>query len=98
MARWKSTNRTPGRTAPINSKADDAEASVGRVTPRSAPRAEDIPSPSWLPIVMAVLFGIGMLTIIGNYIEIWPGSPTNNYLGVGLLFILGGTVLATRWR
>ncbi|MEM9714049.1 MAG: cell division protein CrgA, partial [Actinomycetota bacterium] len=70
---------------------------AGRYTAPTV-RPEDMPSAAWVPIVMAVLFGLGMLTIIVNYLEWWPGSPSNNYLGVGLLFVLAGTVLATRWR
>lgn len=47
---------------------------------------------------MGVLFALGMLTIIVNYLGWWPGGSSNSYLGIGLLLILGGTVLATRWR
>jgi hypothetical protein len=97
MARWKSSNRTPGRTAPIAPRSEHTDTSAGRVTPRSV-HPEDQPSPPWLPIVMAVLFGLGMLTIVVNYLGWWPGGSSNAYLGVGLLFVLGGTVLATRWR
>ena len=70
-----------------------------RYTPPAEPVGDHAPpSPAWLPVLIAVLIGIGVLAIVGNYTEIAPGSPTNAYLLVGLGFILAGTIVATRWR
>ncbi len=100
MARWKSNNPKSGRTAPVpkaGAARNDDDQGAGRYTPPTV-RPEDLPSAAWVPIVMAVCFGVGMLVIIVNYLEWWPGSPSNTYLGVGLLFVLAGTIAATKWR
>ena len=101
MARWKSNNPKSGRTAPVPKAGTAGKAGEdhgsGRYTPPTV-RPEDLPGAAWVPIVMAVCFGLGVLVIIVNYLGWWPGAPSNNYLGVGLLFVLAGTIAATRWR
>ena len=43
--------------------------------------------------------GLGMLTILANYVDLLPGDgPSNTYLLVGLGFITLGFILATRYR
>ena len=81
-----------------------------RVTPKSTPAAstrytpptahyEDLPSPTWVPVLMFALFALGMLTIFLNYVAILlPGSTSNWYLLLGLGFILGGIITATQYR
>ena len=74
-----------------------APPSSGRYTP-PAPRA-DKPSPLWVPIVMFTALGLGMLTILANYVDLLPGDgPSNTYLLVGLGLITAGFVMATRYR
>jgi hypothetical protein len=55
-------------------------------------------SPMWVPVLMFVLLGIGMLVIPLNYMGVLPGSTSNAYLGVGLLAICGGILVATQYR
>ncbi len=52
-------------------------------------------SPPWLPVVMLALFVIGGLAIMARYLVF---SDSNIPLLVGLVCLLGGLFLATRWR
>ena len=81
----------------------------GRDTPKKVPGAstrytpptakfEDMPSPVWVPILMFTMFGLGMLTIFLNYVELLPSATSNWYLLLGLGFILGGIITATQYR
>jgi hypothetical protein len=86
----------------------------GRVTPKggstSAARAEassrytpPIPkeykvSPPWVPVLMFVLLGLGMVVIFCNYLGVLPGGTKNTYLLGGLAAILGGIMTATQYR
>jgi hypothetical protein len=72
--------------------------SSSRYTPPSQNYA-DMPSPLWVPVLMFVLLGAGMLTIFLNYLGMVPGGDTSNwYLLLGLGFILGGIITATQYR
>jgi hypothetical protein len=55
-------------------------------------------SPTWLPVVMFGLLGVGIVVILLNYLSVLPGAPTNWYLLAGLTAILGGIVAATQYR
>lgn len=99
MARWKNSSTAKGRTPKSSPSEDDGDQHSARYTPSAVERGElELPSPMWVPILMGVLLAIGMILIVVNYLGWWPSAPNNSYLGVGLLFILGGTITATRWR
>jgi hypothetical protein len=84
----RSSKPTGGRVTPKTS---------GRYTPPT-PRAEKS-SPLWVPIAMFTALGLGMLTILANYVDLLPGDgPSNVYLLVGLGLITVGFILATRYR
>lgn len=89
------------KAAPAKARRKKPEADVpitsSRYTPPSA-RDLDLPSPMWVPILMFTLFGLGMLVIFLNYVELLPGSVSNWYLLVGLGLILGGIITATQYR
>jgi len=86
----------------------------GRVTPKggpvSAPRPDPssrytppVPkeykvSPTWVPVLMFTLLGIGLVVIFCNYLGVLPGGTKNSYLLVGLGSILGGIMTATQYR
>ncbi|TML13369.1 MAG: cell division protein CrgA, partial [Actinobacteria bacterium] len=68
----------------------------GRVTPRATSatpsarytppvtRKQDMPSPMWVPVLMFALLGLGILTIVLNYVSLLPGGEVNNwYLVLG---------------
>lgn len=55
-------------------------------------------SPIWVPILMFVLLGAGMLVILANYLGVLPGETSNAYLGIGLGSICAGILVATQYR
>lgn len=87
----------PGSTAAHAHTAggDDAEGSK-RYTPPTA-KYQDMPSPTWVPVLMFALLGFGCLFIIANYAGAF-GDPENWRLLVGLAAILGGIIAATNYR
>src|SRR5689334_11029406 len=60
--------------------------------------AEMRSSPRWYPVFILVLFAIGLVGIMLNYLGILPGGASNVYLFIGLGFIVLGFVAATRWH
>ena len=82
----------------------------GRVTPKgtqphNAKSVETLremdhtPSPPWVTWLLFGLLAIGMLIIFLNYTKLVPGGETENaYTLLGLAFILGGIITATRLR
>jgi hypothetical protein len=86
------------RVTPPKAKAGTEPA--GRYTAPNT-RAKKGPSPRWVPILMFTLWGLGLLLIVLNYMEVLPGSdPDGNgwYLVAGLGSILGGIMVATQYR
>ena len=55
-------------------------------------------SPTWVPILMFALLGVGLVIIFCNYLGVLPGGTKNSYLLVGLASILGGIVTATQYH
>jgi hypothetical protein len=70
--------------------------SAGRYTP-PVPKEYKI-SPTWVPVLMFSLLGLGMLMIVTNYMGILPGGANNTYLLVGLGLITAGFTTATRYH
>ena len=68
-----------------------------RYTP-PADHTIDMPSPWYIPAIMFALWGIGILLIFLNYVELLPGSQTNWYLLGGLGAILAGIIVATQYK
>ena len=52
----------------------------------------------WVPILMFTLLGLGVVTIILNYINLLPGGAGNGYLLLGLGLITGGFITATYYH
>jgi hypothetical protein len=76
------------------SPSDDRRVGAStRYTPPT-PRSE-IESPKWVPILMAVLIGIGVIIIFMRYV-VWQDS--NLPVLFGLVFLLGGLYTATKWH
>ena len=59
---------------------------------------EDLPpSPTWVPVLMFGLLGLGVLVILFNYVgSLWDTSNPILLLGLGM--ILGGIITATQYR
>ncbi|MEY2472448.1 MAG: hypothetical protein QOK28_1777 [Actinomycetota bacterium] len=70
--------------------------SQGRYTP-PVPKEYKV-SPTWVPVLMFSLLGVGMLMIVTNYMGILPGGASNAYLLVGLGMITAGFITATRYH
>jgi Cell division protein CrgA len=68
----------------------------GKVTARR-PISDDH-SPKWYGWLIVALLGVGMLTIILNYLSVLPGSVSSWYLIGGLGVMFAGFFLATRYK
>lgn len=94
----------------MSQKPNKRRVSGGRVTPKgtrpdgytpdtvSHTGLEDLrPSPAWVPVVMFLLLGAGVLVILLNYVgSVWDTSNAVLLLGLGM--ILGGIITATQYR
>ena len=95
--------KTPASTGRVTPKGGHTPPKSGHM-PTTGRYTPPIPqeykvSPRWVPIVMGILLIAGMLTIIGNYLNLLPGEdPSNAYLLGGLGLITAGFIVATRWR
>lgn len=85
-----------GNPATAGKTKGGAAPSSTRYTP-PVPQSVKV-SPRWVPVVMFVLLGAGLLVILLNYVGLLPGATSNWYLVVGLGFILGGIMTATQWH
>ncbi len=103
MASKPAKRKVPGgRVTPKGGRAPGAGSSAGgpaastRYTP-PVPTSTKV-SPTWVPVLMFALLGLGLLVIFCNYLGVLPGDTSNGYLLVGLALILGGIVTATQYR
>lgn len=55
-------------------------------------------SPTWVPVVMFGLLGLGGLVIFLNYLGLLPGATDNLYLLLGLGLVLGGIITSTQFH
>lgn len=78
------------REAPHTSHGVEQSARYTPPTPK-----EFYESPRWVPILMLTLIALGAVSIILRYI-VW--NDTNAPVLVGLVFLLGGLFVATKWR
>jgi hypothetical protein len=87
-----------GRTTPKGTRPGNQPrpASSARYTP-PAPDVHQ-PSPLWVPVLMFGLIGLGIVTILLNYLNLLPGDADNRYLVLGMVLITGGFITATRYR
>jgi hypothetical protein len=85
-----------GRTTPKGGASEGRPGQSTRYTPPT-PREVKV-SPTWVPVLMFTLLGIGLVVIFLNYLGVLPGGMSNAYLGVGLAAICGGIVTATQYR
>lgn len=81
------------RTAARSGDPKKAAAESSRYT-APIPRSQ-LESSVWVPGIMFVLLGAGMVVIFLTYV-VWGGRPLT--LGVGLALILGGILTATQYR
>ncbi len=91
------TKEAPGRVTP---RADSQSASLPSLSGRyTAPTPVSYRhSPWWVPALMLVFFGAGLLMIVLNYISLLPGAPSNWYLIGGLGSMILGFATSTQFR
>ena len=85
--------RVTPKGGPANAPRPEASS---RYTP-PVPRSQKV-SPTWVPVLMFALLGIGLVIIFCNYLGVLPGGTKNTYLLAGLGAILGGIVTATQYH
>jgi Cell division protein CrgA len=62
--------------------------------PKPKPRS----SPVFVGPLFFTLLGVGVIVIIGNYLELFPGPTSNWRLWYGLALVAGAFGVATQWR
>jgi len=56
-------------------------------------------SPLWVPAAMFTCLLLGLLVIVGNYLELLPGGQAqNSSLFIGLGLMVAGFALSTQYR
>jgi hypothetical protein len=69
----------------------------GRYTPPKPKTAKE--SPLWVPSTMFTCLLLGVVVIVGNYLQLLPGGTAqNSYLFVGLGLLIAGFILSTQYR
>lgn len=76
--------------------AHEPETTSSRYTP-PVPQEFKV-SPTWVPVVMFGLLGLGGLVIFLNYLGLLPGATDNLYLLLGLALVLGGIITSTQFH
>jgi hypothetical protein len=98
VARGKTPAKTPGKPGSKGSVAGRAQRPGSkRYTPPTPKTVKH--SPLWVPVAMFTSMGAGVAVIIGNYLQLLPGGEAKNgYLILGLVLLIAGFVLSTRYR
>ena len=72
-------------------------AGAHRYTPKTPKTVKH--SPLWVPVAMFTSMGAGIVVIVTNYLQVLPGGEARNgYLILGLVLMIAGFVLSTRYR
>ena len=82
----------------VEEKRPGYQASGRYTAPTVHTAAELHETKPWVPYAMFAFLIMGLVLIIGNYLEILPGSSDGKYLLAGLLCITGGFATATQLR
>ncbi len=94
----KPSSGDPGPTRSKRVTPAGTQPGGARTVARPAARK---PSPRWVPVLMFSLWGIGLLVIVLNYMQILPGAESGGngwYLVAGLGSILAGIIVATQYH
>ncbi len=79
-------------------EAPHHDSSIGKSSRYTPPTPKEYyESPRWVPILMMVFIGLGVLAIISRYL-VPSFENTNTPVLLGLLFMLGGLFTATKWK
>jgi hypothetical protein len=100
----KRRGESSGRVTPKGGPVKSAKSSSSSGTPGASSRyTPPVPaykkvSPPWWPATMFVPWGLGIVMIILNYVQLLPGSVSNWYVLGGLGLILAGIIAATQYH
>ena len=99
----RKTKDAPGRVTPKGGHPRRSASGSGAPTTSSGRYTAPIPremrsSPPWVPVLILVFFGVGLLAIVLNYLSVLPGGASNVYLFIGLGCIVAGFIGATRYH
>ena len=86
------------KAAPPKERLPGYQTSGRYTAPTIHTAAERHETKPWVPYVMFGFLIVGLILIIGNYLEVLPGSSDGKYLLAGLLCITGGFATATQLR
>ena len=94
----KAPAKTPSKAAAKKPTVSGrAQAGSKRYTPPTPKTVKH--SPLWVPVAMFTSMGAGVVVIVGNYLQLLPGGDAkNSYLILGLVLMVAGFVLSTRYR
>jgi hypothetical protein len=88
----------PGQVTAMAKEAPHHDSSIGKSSRYTPPTPKEYyESPRWVPILMMVFLGLGVITIISRYL-IPSFQNTNTPVLFGLLFMLAGLFTATKWK
>jgi Cell division protein CrgA len=93
VARGKSTAKS-GAKGTVAGRAQPGSKRYTPPTPKTVKH-----SPLWVPVAMFTTMGTGIVVIVANYLQLLPGGEAkNSYLILGLVLMVAGFVLSTRYR
>ncbi|MFM2077329.1 MAG: Cell division protein CrgA [Actinomycetota bacterium] len=88
----------PGQVTAMAKEAHHHESAITPTSRYTPPARKDLyESPKWVPILMLVFIGLGVLAILSRYM-IPAFTDTNLPVLIGLGFLLAGLFTATKWR
>ena len=65
---------------------------------RPPPKAKPRRSPEWVGAFFFVLLGTGVVIIVCNYVDLFPGGAANWRLFYGLGLISASFIVSTQWH
>lgn len=69
-----------------------------RRRPQPPPKAKPKRSPAYVGALFFTLLLGGVVVIVGNYVQIFPGGTANWRLWYGLGLVTASFIVATRWH
>jgi len=93
-------SRSAGRATQRGGRGTQSQRKRGTASGRYTPPIprQQRRSPGWFPYVIVGLLVLGLLVIILNYANVFPGGTNDWYLVGGIVAILGGLIFATNYH
>ena len=88
----------PGQITAMAKEAAHHDSTIAKSSRYTPPTPKEYyESPKWVPILMAVFIGLGVIAILSRYL-VKSFENTNTPVLVGLCFMLAGLFTATKWK